>query len=141
MERFRRHLRDWRLCKRDSRGGKGPGWYFSVNLGSAMSNTVGGRVLRSSAAASGKAASICSRASGRAARGSSGYTIPVLCKFHPRKFHPRKFHHENSTHGKFHPRKFHPRKFHPWKIQPTKISPMENSTHKNFTHYYIIMKL
>ena len=43
-----------------------------------MSNTVGGRVPLSKAAASGKAASICSHVSGQAARGSSGYTIPGL---------------------------------------------------------------
>ena len=43
-----------------------------------MSNTVGDLVRLSKAAASGKAASTCNRVSGRAARGSSGYTIPGL---------------------------------------------------------------
>ena len=46
--------------------------------GSGMSTTVGGRSPRFKAAASGRAASMASRVSGRAARGS-GYTIPGLC--------------------------------------------------------------
>ena len=44
-----------------------------------MSTIVGGRPRRSKAAASGRAASMASRVSGRAARGS-WYTIPGLCR-------------------------------------------------------------
>ena len=45
-----------------------------------MSNTVAGLDRRSRAADSGSAASIVSRVSGRAARGSNGYTIPGLSR-------------------------------------------------------------
>ena len=47
-------------------------------LVSPISNTVGGWAWRSKAAASGRAASITTRVSGRWARGSSGYTTPGL---------------------------------------------------------------
>ena len=74
VERFQRRLREGR--ERGLRGCEGPGWGSpSVGLGSAISNTVGGRDLLSKAAASGRAAST----SGRAARGSSGYSKPSLC--------------------------------------------------------------
>ena len=46
--------------------------------GSGMSTTVGGRSPRFKAAASGRAASMASRVSWRAERGSE-YTIPGLC--------------------------------------------------------------
>ena len=56
----------------------GPGKRFpSLRPGSGMSTTVGGRSRRSKAAASGRVASMASRVSGRAARGS-GYMIPGL---------------------------------------------------------------
>ena len=51
----------------------------SVHPGSGMSTTVGGRSHLSKVAASGRTASMVSRVSGRAARGS-GYTIPGLCR-------------------------------------------------------------
>ena len=67
VERLRRRLRVWRLAKH------GPwGWWFSCRLVSPMSNTVGGLDQRSRAAASGRAASINSGVSVRAARGSNG---------------------------------------------------------------------
>ena len=47
-------------------------------LVSPISNTIGGWARRSKAAASGRAASITTRVSGRWARGSSGYTTPGL---------------------------------------------------------------
>ena len=47
-------------------------------LVSPISNTVGGWARRSKATASGRAASITTRVSGRWERGSSGYTIPGL---------------------------------------------------------------
>ena len=47
-------------------------------LVSSISNTVGSRAWQSKAAASGRAASITTRVSGQAARGSRGYTFPGL---------------------------------------------------------------
>ena len=70
-ERFLGRLRDWRLGERDPRGWEGPGQRVSSNcLGSGMSTTVGGRSARCRAAASGRAASMVSRVSGRSACGS-----------------------------------------------------------------------
>ena len=69
VERLRRRLRDClreaRLLGDDARWGR---------LVSPISTTVGGWARRSKAAASGRAASITTRVSGRWARGSSGYT-------------------------------------------------------------------
>ena len=77
VERFQCRLREG--SERGLRGCEGSGWGpSSVWLESTISNTMCGRVPLSKAAASGKAASICSHVSGRAARGSSGYTIPGL---------------------------------------------------------------
>ena len=71
MERFWRRLREGR--ERGLRGCEGPGFGSpSVWLGSAISNTVGGRDLLSKAAASGRAASTSSHVSGRAARAAAG---------------------------------------------------------------------
>ena len=73
VERLRRRLRDGRLAK------SGPcGWWFYCRAASPISNTVGGLDRRSRAADSGSAASIVNLVSGRAAVGSSGYTIPGL---------------------------------------------------------------
>ena len=70
-ERFLGRLRDWHLGERDPRGWEGPVQRISpAGFVSEMSNTVGGRSARLKAAASGGAASITSRVSGRAARGS-----------------------------------------------------------------------
>ena len=73
VERLRRRLRDFlreeRLLGDDACRGR---------LVSPISNTVGGWARRSKAAASGRAASITTRVSGRWARGSSGYTTPGL---------------------------------------------------------------
>ena len=54
-------------------------WLRGSWLGSAISNTVGGRDLLSKAAASRRAVSTSSLVSGRAAWGSSGYSKPGLC--------------------------------------------------------------
>ena len=73
VERLRRHLRD---CLREARLlGDDACW---GRLVSPISNTVGGWAWRSRAAASGRAASITTRVSGRWARGSSEYTTPRL---------------------------------------------------------------
>ena len=73
VERLRRRLRD---CLREERLlGDDACW---GRLVSPISNTVGGWARRSKAAASGRAASITTRVSGRWARGSSGYTTPGL---------------------------------------------------------------
>ena len=73
VEWLRRRLRD---CLREARLlGDDAGW---GRLVSPISNTVGGWAWRSKAAASGRAASITTRVSGRWARGSSGYTTPGL---------------------------------------------------------------
>ena len=73
VERLRRRLRD---CLREERLlGDDVCW---GRLVLPISNTVGGWVRRSKAAASGRAASITTRVSGRWARGSSGYTTPGL---------------------------------------------------------------
>ena len=70
-ERFRGRLREWRLGERDPRCCEGPGKRFPVvRPGSGMSTTLGGCSRRSKAAASGRAASMASRVSGQAARGS-----------------------------------------------------------------------
>ena len=73
VERLQRRLRDClreaRLLGDDARWGR---------LVSPISTTVGGWARRSKAAASGRAASITTRVSGRWARGSSGYTTPGL---------------------------------------------------------------
>ena len=73
VERLRRCLRDClheeRLLDDDACWGR---------LVLPISNTVGGRAQQSKAAASGRAASITTRVSGRWARGSSGYTTPGL---------------------------------------------------------------
>ena len=73
VERLRRRLRDClheeRLLGDDACWGR---------LVSPISNTVGGWARRSKAAASGRAASITTRVSGRWACGSSGYTTPCL---------------------------------------------------------------
>ena len=56
-------------------------WEMTLAVGRLVlpiSNTVGGWAWRSKAAASGWAASITTRVSGRWARGSSGYTTPGL---------------------------------------------------------------
>ena len=69
-ERFRGRLREWRLGERDPRCCEGPCERFpAVRPGSGMSTTVGGRSRRSKAAASGRAASMTSRVSGRAGTG------------------------------------------------------------------------
>ena len=73
VERLRRRLRD---CLREERLlGDDACW---GRLISPISNTVGGWARRSKAAASGRAASITTRVSGRWACGSSGYTTPGL---------------------------------------------------------------
>ena len=73
VELLRRCLRD---CLREERLlGDDACW---GRLVSPISNTVGGWARRSKAAASGRAASITTRVSGRWARGSSGYTTPGL---------------------------------------------------------------
>ena len=73
VERLRRRLRDClqeaRLLGDDARWGR---------LVSPISTTVGSWARRSKAAASGRAASITTRVSGRWARGSSRYTTPGL---------------------------------------------------------------
>ena len=73
VERLRRRLcdclREARLLGDDARWGR---------LVSPISTTVGGWARRSKAAASGRAASITTRVSGRWVRGSSGYTTPGL---------------------------------------------------------------
>ena len=70
-EWLRRRLRGWWLDR--------DGWWFSCRAVSPISNTVGGLDRRSRAADSGGAAvSIVNLVSGRAVRGSSGYTIPGL---------------------------------------------------------------
>ena len=73
VEQLRRRLRDY-LCEEhllddDACWGR---------LVSPISNTVGSWARRSKAAASGRAASITTRVSGRWARGSSGNTTPGL---------------------------------------------------------------
>ena len=69
VERLRRRLRDWQ------RGGHCLGAVTLCDgLVSSISNTVGGWARRSKAAASGRTASITTRVSGRAVRGSSVYT-------------------------------------------------------------------
>ena len=79
VERFRGRLREWRLGERDLHGCEGPGKRVpSTRPVSGMSTTVGGRSPRLTAAASGRAASVLSRVSERASRGS-WYTIPGLC--------------------------------------------------------------
>ena len=71
VERFHGRLREWRLGELDPRCCEGSGKRFpAVCPGSGMSTTVGGRSRRSKAAASGRAASMASRVSGRAAWGS-----------------------------------------------------------------------
>ena len=73
VERLRRRLRD---CLREARLlGNDACW---GRLVSPISTTVGGWARRSKAAASGRAASIMTRVSGRWACGSSGYTTPGL---------------------------------------------------------------
>ena len=69
VERLRDCLREERRLGDDACWGR---------LVSPISNTVGGWARRSKAAASGRAASITTRVSGRWARGSSGYTTPGL---------------------------------------------------------------
>ena len=83
-ERFRGCLREWRLGERHPGCCKGPGKQFPVERpGSGMSTTVGGRSQRSKAAASGRAASMTSRVSGRAPRGrgrrsqASAFQLPL----------------------------------------------------------------
>ena len=73
VERLQRRLHDCRHEERRLGDDTCCGW-----LVSPISNTVGGWARRSKAAASGKAASITTRLSGRWARGSSGYTTPGL---------------------------------------------------------------
>ena len=73
VERLRRRLRD---CRREER--RLGDDTCCGRLVSPISNTVGGWARRSKAAASGRAASITTRVSGRWARGSSGYTTPGL---------------------------------------------------------------
>ena len=73
VERLRRRLRD---CLREERRLGDDA--CCGRLVSPISNTVGGWARRSIAAASGRAASITTRVSGRWARGSSGYTTPGL---------------------------------------------------------------
>ena len=69
-ERFLGRLREWRLGERDPRLWDDSGQRVSSNCpGSGMSTTVGGRSARRRAAASGRAASMASRVSGRAAHG------------------------------------------------------------------------
>ena len=73
VERLRRLLRD---CLREERLlGDDACW---GRLVSPISNTVGGWARRSKAAASGRAASMTTRVSGRWTRGSSGYKTPGL---------------------------------------------------------------
>ena len=73
VERLRQRLRD---CLREARLlGDDACW---GRLVSPISTTVGGWARRSKTAASGRAASIMTRVSGRWARGSSGYTTPGL---------------------------------------------------------------
>ena len=67
VERLRRRLRD---CRREGR--RLGDDTCCGRLVSPISNTVGGCARRSKAAASGRAASITTRVSGRWARGSSG---------------------------------------------------------------------
>ena len=67
VERLRRRLRD---CRREGR--RLGDDTCCGRLVSPISDTVGGWAQRSKAAASGRAASITTRMSGRAARGSSG---------------------------------------------------------------------
>ena len=70
-ERFRGRLREWCLGERDPHCCQGPGKRFPVvPPGCGMSTTIGGHSRRSKAAASGRATSMASRVSGRAARGS-----------------------------------------------------------------------
>ena len=73
VERLRQRLRDYLRKKRHL--GDDACW---GRLVSPISNTVGGWARRSKAAASGRAASITTRVSGRWVRGSSGYTTPGL---------------------------------------------------------------
>ena len=73
VERLRRRLRDGLLEARLL--GDGACW---GRLVFPISTTVGGWAWRSTAAASGRAASIATLVSGRWARGNSGYTIPGL---------------------------------------------------------------
>ena len=70
-ERFRGRLREWCLGEHNPRCCEGPGKRCTVvRTGFGMSTTIGGRSRRSKAAASGRAASMASCVSGRAARGS-----------------------------------------------------------------------
>ena len=70
-EQFLGHLRVWRLGERNPRLWDDSRQRVSSNCpGSGMSTTVGGRSARRRAAASGRAASMASRVSGQAARGS-----------------------------------------------------------------------
>ena len=70
-ERFLGRLRVWRLGERDPRLWDDSGQRVSSDCpGSRMSTTVGGRSTRRRAAASGRAVSMASRVSGRAACGS-----------------------------------------------------------------------
>ena len=73
VEQLRWHLRD--CLREECLLGDDACW---DRLVSPISNTVGGWARRSKAAASGRAASITTRVSGRWARGSSGYTTPGL---------------------------------------------------------------
>ena len=73
VERLRWRLRD---CRREER--RLGDDTCCGRLVSPISKTVGGRARRSKAEASGRAASITTRVSGRWARGSSGYTTPGL---------------------------------------------------------------
>ena len=73
VERLRRRLRD---CRREGRRLGDDS--CCGRLVSPISNTVDSWSRQSKAAASGRAASITTRVSGRWARGSSGYTTPGL---------------------------------------------------------------
>ena len=73
VERLRRRLHD---CRREER--RLGDDTCCGRLVSPISNTIGGWARRSKAVASGRAASITTRVSGRWARGSSGYTTPGL---------------------------------------------------------------
>ena len=73
VERLRRRLRD---CRREGRRLGDDNYCGRLVL--PISNTIGGWARRSKAAASGRAASITTRVSGRWAHGSSGYTTPGL---------------------------------------------------------------
>ena len=73
VERLRRRLHD---CRR--KGRRLGDDTCCGRLVSPISTTVGGWARRSKAAASGRAASITTRVSGRWARDSSGYTTPGL---------------------------------------------------------------